>query len=424
MYLEEIFEKYSKEELKDIARIKTIRGFSKKKKNELIELLCQNIFNDHIIISDLYENCPKSQKYFLKILAEKRNGMGNFEKIKSQFLNKYSKSTFFSSYGELEEIFFIFLIYNSDFEELLVIPSEILSEIRKKTKKEIFDLEPVLVQEEAQKILSVSDILKKINKNDLKNFCEKKGFLQGGNKEELISRIMELKDPNNILKAAKIPVLRWACEELDCGLTGSKQEIRDRILIKLDSDYKPKAKPKLEKITIAEINELENNLEDVDDEKYDVDLMRKVRFDNRKLIERIREILETIPLDVKGLKNEQSLESSLYTVLKINDKLKDVKITRGSASKRENKLSPDIFIEKENEKFCIEAKFIDQRHPTTTIDELKVQMIDFQSDYSDFELFIFLYDKAGKMESQNRIRIKKQVKNYIYRTQDDFEGDD
>lgn len=419
MYLLEVLEKLSKEEIKDIARREEIPGFSKLKKSDLIDLVCNNLYVNKELFKEIFYLCRPSQRYFLNILSKKRNGMAKTEKIKSEFLEKYSKATFFDAYNELLSIFFVFEILNNDFEDISLIPSDFLPYLRKLFKQENIESEIENIEViDSSKISSIEDILFKIKKEELKNFCEKKNMLKGGRKEELIKRIMELNNPNTILTVARKPILQWACEELNCDSNASKKELRDRLLMKLIPGYKPIVKKKIDKIITKNIDE-DDDEEQIDDDEYKINLIK-----SQNLVKRIKATLEITYLDVKGLRKEESLESSLFTALKMAPGLKNTKISRGSATKKENKLQPDIYIENADEKVCIEAKFIDQRHPRQTINELKVQLVDFKADYPDYDFIVFLFDKAGKMESQDRNRIKYQVSNYVYKTQDDYEGDD
>ena len=45
-------------------------------------------------------------------------------------------------------------------------------------------------------------------------------------------------------------------------------------------------------------------------------------------------------------------------------------------TKREDRLRPDFFIYREEELVGIEAKFIDQTHPTRTLKNIKSQLVD------------------------------------------------
>ncbi|OLS16540.1 MAG: hypothetical protein HeimC3_53820 [Candidatus Heimdallarchaeota archaeon LC_3] len=442
----------SNKNLENIARNLSLRGFSRVDKAGKVNLIYNNLQNSEII-ENAISNTTNSSKVLLSKVVN-ANGTLDYTSLKNAFLENYkSKSTFYSAFNLIQEFG---LLYEIDQEEniLCEIPSEIFPNLQTIMKNKfpdinVEDVEPEESEEdvESEKIDTIAEILQKFAlKTILKSLLEEAGIPKSGTKKEIIDRLLTkteyyIGDLLDVL--FQKPVLQDICIEMNIPKSGNKSKVIDRILIKTgekeETDVAYFAQSSRRKATVlgksARIKQKESETQEpviVPEEKVlhleevsqDLSTEEIQEQEPKLLVEEIFEYLSTLDLDQAGISNELALEASVTTTLK-NDRIfknQGVTIERGSKSIRDNKQMPDIIIQKGSEKIYVEAKFIDQTHPTKTINSAKSQIVDFSSDYGKENIIFLFYDRDGKMGPQDIGRFKKMTGGrFVYWTQDDFQ---
>lgn len=270
MDMHELLFSLTNEDLKELARINEIKGFSGLKKEDLAGLIYMNLYTMENSLQDKFEGLPDSQKYFLTILAKNTSGTNLFNKIKSEFLQKYSSSTYYSALENLRSLALIFAVWDEEKQDdLLVIPSDFLSKIRKMTKELRVNIKEEEQEEEKEEIKDVRDILNYITKEELSWFCEDNNLAKSGTKEQIINRIMESKiNISRILDIPSKPILQEVCEILGLKISGRKEELKQSIIEKLNLKPKTKAKAPKQKKGIIPVPVLNDSV--VDEQETEV----------------------------------------------------------------------------------------------------------------------------------------------------------
>lgn len=224
MKIRECLEFCTLDELREIARLRGLRGYSSLNKGELIEFIAQNIVRKDATI-EVLEEISGSMKFLLNIIASTEGYEVPYFELKDKFKKKYSDTTFYKALNSLKSLGLIYEYYEDE-ESFVTIPVEIAKFIKpsvKETEKE--------VKEEG--ISSLQDILNYASLEDLKNLLEEARIKKSGNKRQLIDRII------NETGYTPDYILSWLftkdelieiCRIMGLPSTGDKTTIINRIL--------------------------------------------------------------------------------------------------------------------------------------------------------------------------------------------------
>jgi len=243
MKLRECLEFCTLEELREIARLRGLRGYSTLNKGELIEFIAQNIARKDATI-EVLEEISGSMKFLLNIVANSEGYEIPYFELKEKFKKKYSDTTFYNALNSLKSLGLIYE-YLEDDESFVTIPVEIAKFIKpavKEVEKEV----------EEEKITSLQDVLNYASLEDLRDLLEEAELKKSGNKKQLIERIINETGytPDYILSQlfTKDELIE-ICRMMDLPSTGDKTTIINRILseIGFKEVRKPKKVPEEEK---------------------------------------------------------------------------------------------------------------------------------------------------------------------------------
>ena len=236
MKLRECLEFCTLEELREIARLRGLRGYSSLNKGELIEFIAQNIARKDATM-EVLEEISDSMKFLLDIIASSKGYEIPYFELREKFKKKYSDTTFYKALNSLKSLGLIYEYWEDD-ESFVTIPLEIAKFIKP----------PVREKEEKtkeEKISSLQDILNYASVEDLKYLLEEAGLKKSGNKTELIDRII------NETGYTPDYILSWLftkdelieiCRKMGLSSTGDKTTIINKILGEIG--FKEIKKPK------------------------------------------------------------------------------------------------------------------------------------------------------------------------------------
>lgn len=326
MYLIDILKEKSKEDLKNFARTNEIAGYSDLKKDELVQLILTAV-NDAERLKGMFTRLSPSAKWILMILTLDFNGVSRLDVLEQAVQQQYSRKTFRKAIGMLLESPFFGLEFTPEDVGIGFIPDGMKAEVhtlaeqyaKRHRKEEGSDLElmngtpeeiaAVLEEKEEEKeivsnvpisLLPLVELLNYTDKNTLKFYCEEHGLVKGGNRQQLIERIL-----NSDLNLEELfdtlfstPELQMMAKDLHLSKIGKKAEIIQRILeafslfsAKLATSFEPKPdKPTPEpEGSRKEVVKEEEIKHPTNPEKIEI-----LRKDSNNLEKQIEELLEEL----------------------------------------------------------------------------------------------------------------------------------
>jgi hypothetical protein len=424
-----------KETLINLSRDLEISGYSKLKKEDLKQLLLQNIYPDKNLLREklryfkdsilnllsIYINFVKDDKVALTILKDE------FQKVYK------AKSTFHGALMELQQAAIIFRLLGdetTEADDLIVVPEEFMPVL----KEILLELGHLTVKVEAEEKIeeielnSMENLLKTFFKKKLLvNWLSEKGLPSSGNFERVIQRVTKSEQfsygflSDNLDKSA----LRDICIDLELTKTGDKESLAINIWNKLMNANipKPKKAKKAEGIISVKDEETESVGTTISPESEGLVVGSEPSSatpeeapKEQPFMKILREQLDDIELDPL-IRNAEALKAGVYMSIKnaqFFKHSKDIEVQRFP-----DKFIADIVIKKDDLKVGIVSTYIDQIHPTQTLKNIKAKIFDLKDEFGENFLFI-LYDPGTKTSISEIEKLQRSVK-LVYKNADSQE---
>lgn len=289
MHLADILKEKTIEELKSFARANDIVGFSGLKKDDLVSLILIAVI-DTEQLKRMFTRLSPSTKWILMLLAIDFKGHASLDALEAAIKEQYTHKTFRKAIGTLLDSPFFGLIFNESDQDICIIPEDIRSELQplidqysekhrrngeyissssEESPEEIAaEAEEIEDAKEIElnipkKLFPIADLMVYVDNATMKFYCEEHSLTKGGNKNQLIERILN-SNPNfnelfDILFAT--PELQMIAKDLNLSKSGTKLELISKILEKLDLKMSESLKPEKESMKkILHLDELKQNI--------------------------------------------------------------------------------------------------------------------------------------------------------------------
>lgn len=431
MKLVECLDMCDKETLISLSRDLEISGYSKLKKEDLKQLLLQNIYPDKNLLREKLRSFKDSILNLLTIYINfVKDNQLLLNKLKDEFQKVYkAKSTFYGVLMELQQAAIIFRLLgdeSTEADDLIVVPEEFMPVI-KEILQELGHL-TVKVEEEEKieeiELNSMENILKTfLKKKLLVNWLSEKGLPSSGNFERVIQRVIKAEQFSYTFLSEYLgkPTLRDICIALELTKTGDKESLAINIWNKLMNANipKPKKAKKAEGIISVKEEQTESVGTTVSPESEEQIISPEPSVTpqeapkEQSFMKILQEQLEDIELD-PAIKSAEALKVGVYMSIKnapLFKHSKDIEVLRFS-----EKFVADIVIKRGDLKVGIVSTYVDQSHPTLTLKAIKAKIFDLKDEFGENFLFI-LYDPGIKTSISEIEKLQRSVK-LVYKTAD------
>ncbi|MGV9203863.1 MAG: SAP domain-containing protein [Promethearchaeia archaeon] len=419
--------------LKDICRTYDLNGYSRLRKDGLINLIKQNIKNPQFK-EKIEELIPQNgtTAFILKPILEGK-GHREYSELREEVLKNRSNSSFRTYFQMLLSNFILFESDAED-EDIIYLPDEFRS-IAEKIMNENLDAEELegveaeeMEGEEPTEIETLDDLLyskKYTTKKLLKRELEKLELSQSGTKDDLIARLLYESGGNveDILNQVFAKVdLKEICREYNLFISGTKAELIARIVERLpvskpNSVYykKPKRKDKTKatsssKAKPKEVSQMASGQVKAQSQNTRVP---QTEFD---LSEEIFTALDDFSLDINSISKQASLESTIFSFLKnlknFKEEFKNIEI------KRDPKEPVLVLSDGENKVAITVYFFYKGRGISPQRRKISDNLLSYQSKYSK-DLIYYVYDPNERLKVEDVEMFRNNIK-FIYRTERQF----
>lgn len=365
-------------ELKAIARNLGVRGYTKLKKDGLVDLLVTSMQDPQSLEAAL-ALLTRSGQHMVSILVEKKGEL-EYYKLLKEFSQQWSKSTFYKAYRDLLDTGLIYEYWPDDETTLAIVPEEIIPNLEMLlgvTEATVAEEEEELEEEDLEEEIQYLDDFLSIftTKVDLQGLLAQASVRTSGVKSELVTRLLYESgiSPEEILDALfSKGILKEICREIGQPVSGTKPDLIQRILKHLPTEHERKV---------------------VEPEKAPV-LAQKTKVKaiprEEKLMDEVLDILDNIPIGEIALSRkvgdkEKDIERMVLTALQTGFRNRPVEI-KGQAVGVVGKkiIIPDITID--YNKICIEIKYISD---TADAHRAIGQAANYADSYGDVILYVY-----------------------------------
>lgn len=415
--------------LLQICRTYGLSGYSRLRKDGLINLINQNINNPQFEekIQDLIPQ-NGTVAFIFKALTQNSNEM-EYSVLREEVLKNRSNSSFRSYFQILLTNFIIFESENSE-EDTIILPKEYTENAKKVIderleEEEIDDVEDELDEKrEKKEIETIDDLLyskKYTTVQSLSNLLNRLGEETSGNKSELITHLLyetEISTEDLINSMFSKVDLKEICRDFDLYVSGTKEDLVTRILQKLPLEKPIKAhKKQSKKATKKEtVSKAEMMASGAVKSKSNIQEQKRTSSENIDLIKDIHDYLNNIHLDVHSISNQDSLQGQIFSLIKnlkyIKPEYKNVQIKRDSSE-------PVILMQNNDDKLAIAVHYFDKKKGITKQRRIiSDNIMNFKIRKSK-NLLYYIYDPNQRL-SNDDVEMFEQIIKLIYKTERQF----
>jgi len=419
-----------------ICQIFGLRGYTKLRKEGIINLISENFknpqFQDSIrfLIPD-----NGTVALIFKSFIDNNNEI-TYKDLRKEVTQKRSGSTFRDNYRALMAKYILFEDEKSESdihylpEEYMNIAKEIIEKRIKEEPEPELEPEPEEVEEikEKKTITTIDQLLyskKYTSASRLQRELMTRNLKISGTKDQLIERLLyeSGEDVNDILDLLFGKVeLKDICREFELPVSGTKDDLIKRILDKLPPAHPERIAIKEEKVKIEvkpikeEVDTLASGQIELTTETIIEEPKVEIKVDLKK---EIFDLLDIYKLDYRTITNKENFQGQVFSLLQNLRYFNPKKF--GDSKVERNPREPIILIEQGDQNIAVYVFYFDRNKKiaTTTLKGRFVQnAVTYKHRYTK-DLITYVYDPVERLDIEDQEIYAKEY-HLIYKNEKDF----
>ncbi|MFQ5981087.1 MAG: hypothetical protein ACE5OZ_23345 [Candidatus Heimdallarchaeota archaeon] len=391
----------TKVQLREIARSKSVRGYSSLSKKALIELLDQNLYQSQEDVQEAIDGCPGSAQELLRIVTV-QNGQIEYSAARMAFGEKYSSSTYYKALSLLQAEALLFEHTDADCD-YLVIPSEVqqgIGELSPETS-EVEEEPEEEIEAKASEIGSFEELVAAyVSRSSLVELCEVSGIETHRRRTNtLVQELVTKKiSPEELMdRYFTVAMLKDISEELNLPKSLKKQDLISQIL----ENIQPKAKDVVRPAPIGEISTVSTEVKRVlATPAAEAETVIPSPSPTPKpaviSLDEIADVLDKMKIKKRGIRDEDDLERQVLGRVEFWGEMNDVPVQAQSIGVDRGKVEiPDIALG--SDEVFIELKYI---RGQKDIDRTFRQAVNYSAK-SKVGIVLYLYDPKTKVSQKD-----------------------